>query len=559
MAEKFNMGRRTFVKGSLAASVLATLAACNGGGNTPAEGSDQGSTEPANEGNMLSFYLTEPVCIEPYNLQENQGTSVGMQLFDSLTDYDFEAGELICVAAESFEPNEDATEFVFHLREGAKFHNGEDVDAAAFKRGWERICNPNTREGDPSVISYHLSMVEGYDAMQDGSATELSGVTADGLTLTVKLSSAYADFPFVCAHPALAPVPQAALDDPEGFYKAPIGNGPFQMDGEWVNDQFISIKRYDDYYGEPATLDSVYFNIQKDVDTAYREFEAGNIDVVDIPTSRISEAVEKYGESEDGYHITPGHQCALGPQTSTYYIVVNVQDEVMKDVNLRKAVSLAINRQAICDNLFEGTRTPADNIVPPGIAGYEEGAWEYAKYDKDAAIAILDEFYPADDDGKRGLSLVLSCNSGGGHEDIMASIQADLAAVGIDATIDTAEWGTYLDNLQNGDYQFGRLGWIADYPIMDNFLFPLFYTGNGDNRSQYSNPDVDAKMMEARTITDDDERIAKLQEVNKMIAEDMPAIPVMFYRGTFVGSERVGDLYIDPQGKPNFERATVAE
>lgn len=557
MADKnFTMGRRTFVKGSLAASAIATLAACSNGGTAPAAGS--GGEAPSGE-NMISYFLTNPVCIEPYNLQENQGTSVGMQLFDSLTDYDFKKGELFCDAAESFEVNEDATEFTFKLREGATFHNGDPVDAASFKRGWERICNPNTREGDPSVIAYHLGMVKGYTEMQEGGATELEGVeVVDDLTLKVTLTEAYADFPFVCAHPALAPVPQAALDDPEAFFLAPIGNGPFMMDGEWVADQYISIKRYDDYYGEPAKLDSVYFNIQKDDETAYREFEAGNIDVVTIPTSRISEAISNFGESEDGYTMTPGHQCVLGEQTSTYYLCVNVQDETLKDPELRKAISMAINRQAICDTLFEGIRSPADNIVPPGIAGYEEGAWEYSRYDVDAAKAILDEKYPADGDGKRSLKLTLSCNSGGGHEDIMASIQADLSAVGIDAEIDTAEWATYLDKLQNGDYQFGRLGWIADYPIMDNFLYPLFYTGNGDNRSQYSNAEVDKGIDEARKIIDDDERIAALQAVNKLIGEDMPAIPVMFYKGNFVGSEHVGELYHDPQGKPNFDTATVA-
>lgn len=552
------MSRRTFVGGSLAASALATLAGCATAGNS--DGGSDGSGV-VSSGNMLTYYINNPVCIEPYNVQEDQGTTVEYQLFDTLLDYDFEKNEIVPLAAESYEVSEDATQFTFHLVEGAKFHNGDAVDAASFKRSWERICNPNTRENDPSVISYHLSMVKGYDEMQAGNAEALEGVEAvDDLTLKVTLTQSYADFPYVCTHPALAPVPQAALDDVEGFYLAPIGNGPFQMDGAWEDGQYISIKRFDDYYGEKkATLDSVYFNIQKDLETAYKEFQAGNIDIASIPTSQTTSAVDTYGESSDGYTITPGSQVLLGDEPSTYYLCVNVKDEVLQDVNLRKAISLAINRQAICDTLFDGTRSPAGNIIPPGINGYEEGAWEYSKYDVDAATKILDENYPADDDGDRGISITLMCNSDGGHAQIMESIQGDLANVGITAEISTEEWAAYLDDLQAGNYQIGRLGWIADYPIMDNFLYPLFYTGNGDNRSQYSNTEVDKAMMDARSVIDDDQRTSALQAVNKTIGEDMPVIPLMYYKHGMVGSERIESLYIDPQKKPDFAAATVTD
>ena len=148
------MGRRAFVGGTLAASSMAFLAACGKKGGD-ASGSESGST--------LNFYINNPVCIDPYNVQEDQGTQVEYQLFDALTSYDAEKGEIVPLACESFEANDDATEFTFKIKK-AKFHNGDDVTSKSFKLGWERLVNTKSAiatEYGPSEVSYHLSMVEG--------------------------------------------------------------------------------------------------------------------------------------------------------------------------------------------------------------------------------------------------------------------------------------------------------------------------------------------------------------------------------------------------------------
>ena len=156
--------------------------------------------------------------------------------------------------------------------------------------------------------------------------------------------------------------------------------------------------------------------------------------------------------------------------------------------------------------------------------------------------------------------MTLSYNQDGGHKEIMESIIGDLAKVGVTATSDTPEWSALLEQYQNFNYQFGRLGWIADYPIMDNFLYPLFHSDSlgGDNRSGYSNPEFDAKVDEARTTVDDEERVAKMQEADAMVAADCPVIPVMFYTHTIVGSDRVKYLYVDPQKHADLGTAELA-
>ena len=539
------VSRRTFVKGSLAASALAALAAC--GKNNNAASTNDGTVK-ASEGGTFKFYISDPVAIDHYNLQESEGTQVGHVLFDSLVEWDWDKGEVKAKAAESWEINDDNTVFTFHLKD-AKFHNGDPVTSESFKRGWQRLVD--TTMTTPGEIGYHLAPVVGYDEMAAGEATELIGLTCpDDKTFVVTLKEPMADFLAVCCHPGLAPAPQAAIDDAANYLLAPIGNGPFMMDGKWESGQYINVKRFDDYYGDKPALDAINFSIQKDPKTAYSELEAGNMDFCQIPTGRFAELTEKYGSSVDGYTISPSRQTLAGAEASVYYLAVNLEDETMANKDLRHAIGLAINRQNIVDTLYEGVREPADNVFPP-IIDKKGGSWEYAKYDPEAAKKIIDE------KGLAGTTIKLSYNSGGGHEDIMSCIQADLTAVGLNVEQDTKEWAAYLQGLTDGDFQMGRLGWIADYPTLDNFIFPNFYSTADNNYSRYNNPEVDAAIDDARKIVDEDDRKDAYRKINQMIADDMPIIPIMFYAHQHVASDRVNELYYNAQGIADLGHASL--
>lgn len=539
------VSRRTFVKGSLAASALAALAACGKNNNGA---SANGGTVKASEGGTFKYYISDPVAIDHYNLQESEGTQVGHVLFDSLVEWDWDKGDVKAKAAESWEINDDNTVFTFHLKD-AKFHNGDPVTSESFKRGWQRLVD--TSMTTPGEIGYHLAPVVGYDEMAAGEATELTGLTCpDDKTFVVTLKEPMADFLAVCCHPGLAPAPQAAIDDAANYLLAPIGNGPFMMDGKWESGQYINVKRFDDYYGDKPALDAINFSIQKDPKTAYSELEAGNMDFCQIPTGRFAELTEKYGSSVDGYTISPSRQTLAGAEASVYYLAVNLEDETMANKDLRHAIGLAINRQNIVDTLYEGVREPADNVFPP-IIDKKGGSWEYAKYDPEAAKKIIDE------KGLAGTTIKLSYNSGGGHEDVMSCIQADLTAVGLNVEQDTKEWAAYLQGLTDGDFQMGRLGWIADYPTLDNFIFPNFYSTADNNYSRYNNPEVDAAIDDARKISDEDERKDAFRKINQMVADDMPIIPIMFYAHQHVASDRVNELYYNAQGIADLGHASL--
>ena len=538
------MNRRTFLAGTAAVAGMLAVAGTGVSANVA-------KADEAKQGGTLKFYLTNPVAIEPFGAEENQGVEVIQNLFDPLCTYNWNESKVEPLACESYEANDDATQFTFHLRKDGKFHNGQPVTSKDFKYAWERLCKHDFAPA-PSALGYKLAQVKGADEMMAGNADELDVECPDDYTLVVNLKAAFADFPSIVSEAATAPVPAGCTDTEEDFQKfrlAPIGNGPFQMDGEWADGQYINLKRFDDYWGEKPLIDGINFAIFKDEDTAWTEFQAGTLDWTAVPASLFPMAVQQYGEADDdGYVANPGKQTFNGEECSIYYLICNNKDEVMGNPDVRKGISCAINRKAICDSVLQNTKSPAANILVPGVPGYEEGAWDNcpAEGDKDKANEFFDKAgYPMKD-GSRGLTITLGCNGGAGHEDIMAMIQADLAQCGVSANIESSEWAAYIDKLQSFDYQIGRLGWVVQVPYADGLLQPLFYTGAGDNNSGYSNPNFDAAIDKARSVVDDDERTKAYQEANKIVAEDFPVIPMFFYNHTYVASSRVHNMYLNP-------------
>ena len=544
---------------------LAVSVAASGCSPKTTETADKPAEAKAVKGGTLNYYINEPAYIDPYNTQESEGTNVGQMLFDSLTEVDTKTNTVVGAAAESWTANADNTVFTFKLVPGAKFHDGTPVTAESFVFAWTRLADPKTNPKDPSVVSYHLSAVMGFTELSEGKATTLTGVKAvDDTTFEVTLAKPFADFPFVTAHPALAPVPADAVAkgiDVNGeivkFAEMPVGNGPFKMTEPWKHDQYIKVARNEDYYGTKANLDGVNFQIFKDEETAFREFQAGTVDFTSIPSGQVKPAVEQYGEAADGYTVNPGKQVLLGAETAVYYIVLNTKDATLAKPEVRKAINMAINRQAICDSIYEGTRKPATNIGPPGVVGYEDGAWKSSTYDVEGAKKALADAGFADGAGIPEMTITF--NSGSGHEDVMQLVQADLAKVGIKTKLQGGEWAQYLKQLDEGDFQLGRLGWTADYPIYDNFLYPIFETNSGDNKSKFSDPEIDKALVAVRSEPDVDKRIAEYQRINDTIQMSDAVVPLMYYAHRHVGSARVNNLTYSSMGLAALDKCWLTD
>jgi len=521
---------------ALAVAVVLTVAAlavsaCGGDDSTGTTG--EGGKPVA--GGIFNYFIIEPSFIDPYNGQESEGIQVIQSVFDSLVAFDPLTSKVLPAAAESWEPNADASVWTFHLNKKDKFHNGRTVTAADFKYAWERICDPN----GGSEISYHLDAVKGYQAMQDGTATELEGVKViDDYTLEVTLSYPFGDFLKWVGHPTLGPVPKEEVEkDPKAFAEMPIGNGPFKMAAPWQHDQLIQVVRSDDYYGEKAYLDGVDFKIFKDEETAYLEFQAGNLDFTQVPTGQLEAAKAQYGASANGWTVSPGKQVVTGAYLGVNYTILMTENEFLKNADLRRALSLAINRQALCDTIYEGARKPATGMVSEGVEGYLPDQWPYAKYDVAQAKQLLEKAgYP----GGQGLpEFSIIYNTGSGHEKVYALVQADWAAIGVKTKLEGIEWAQFLDTRDAGDFTISRSGWVADYPSADNFLWPELSSESADNDGLYKNPAFDQLLTEARQTADPAARTAKYQEAERMAGEDSPVIPLVNYAHKDVGSDRI--------------------
>ena len=550
------ISRRAMLAGSTVAAAAA-LAGCKKSDADGTAASTGGSSDA-----VLTYHIENPTGIEPYTLEDENAVAVAFNLFDALTYYDYKTGELTDLVAESHTHSDDDTVWTFKIRKGTKFHDGSEVTAKSFAYAWRRLCNPSTGE-QPSNVSYHLAMVKGYEDVTAGTATELSGVTCpDDYTLQVELSQPYADFDYVCAAPVLSPVPEGAGtgDDYTAFAHSPIGNGPFKMKGEWEDGQYVETEAFADYAnGEAPKVAGVRFNIYKDSNTAYKELDADSLDCSLVPITATKQAKGSYGESEDGYTATPDHQFLGGAMLYTQFLAFNVNDPVMSDVRVRQALSLAINRQAICDAIYEGSAQPADDILPSSMEGYREGAWAYAAYDPDKAAKLLDEAgYAADANGKRNLSFKFMTNAAN-TQDEYQSMQADWQKLGIDVEIDKVEYAAMYQSYLDGTYSVGARAWYADYPIADNYLYPLFHTGNGDNVSHFADDKFEQLIDAARATADHDERVKAMQAADDYVSELMPYAPLNYRALARCTDRRVSSLTVTPQILPLLSEASISE
>jgi oligopeptide transport system substrate-binding protein len=536
-------GRKAFRLSALALTLALVAGACgggNGGDNGGAQGTDGDPVSGGVLTDLQNFASGEPQHLDPGLSSSIQDSQPGQLIFDGLTENDYKTGELKPMVAESFSSNEDSTVWTFKLRRGVTFSNGDPVLPSDFKYAWERVVQKEFG----SKVAYHFDPIKGKAAVDEGTTKELSGVRADdaNMTLTVEMAFPYSAFAATTSHLVFSPVPknvvQALPDQTKWEQGIMIGNGPFKMKEAWQHDRSVTLVRNETYWGglnnHKAYLDEIVFRISKDVDSAFADFEAGNGHTGYIPPGRFAEAKAKYAGRN-----------ATEPSLGAYYWVFNMKDPAVggpDNKKLREAIALAIDRQAIVDTVYNGSRRVATGLTPPGLPGYKEGLDRESGRDLERAKTLMREY------GKTPPTIKINFNAGSGHEPVATIVQANLRDIGINSELDPRDRTTYFNTLRQGTGQFARAGWIGDYVSYDNWTYPLYHSKSigGDNLAHYSNPAVDTLIDNARKTRDEGERNRMYQEAERLMLEDQAMVPLNWYTGSIVYAPDVRNFIQSP-------------
>jgi len=521
------------------------------------------TTEAAPEGGELidgaQLIADNLSSYDPGQVQTLDESQVTTAIYDGLTDFDFTDKtnpKLKGLVAEKWEANKDASEFTFTIKKNQVFSNGDPVLPSSFKYAWVR----NGQKDFASPYGYLINYVKGGAKLQKGDVNNLDdAIKADdsAMTLKVTMEKPQADFPAIVSHPFFGPLPEkevSKLTDQTQWNKmVMIGNGPFKMDKP-ASDQEVVLVRNDKWSGnvlgdKKAKLDKITFKISKDQDTAYTDFEAGNLMTATIPSGRFGDAMQKYGNTVKSQTL------------GSYHFDFGFKDPQLggeKNVKLREAISLAIDREEINKKVYEGTRNAnPSGVVMPGIPGFKDGLCKYCKYDKDAAQKAFDEWKS----GGNALSepITIDFNTGAGHQDVVAIIIENLKAIGIEAKTNLVS-EKYFTAMPKGGCHLCRAGWYADYPTYGNFMFDLYSSDSldGNNMGSFSDPKFDDLVGKAQSEPDDAKRAKLYQDAETYLLNDAVAVvPINWYTGDQAYSDNVTNYDQPPLGIIMWERVGV--
>ena len=507
-------------------------------------------------GNITVTYKDDVATLDPAIGYDWQNWSMIKSLYDGLMDYEPGTTELRPGLAESYEISDDGMVFTFKLRDGVQFHNGRVMTADDVKYSLDRVTNPKTQ----SPGAGFFGSIAGYEAISSGETESLSGVKViDDQTVEITLSRPDATFLHVMGLNFASVVAKEAVEAAGAdFGKTAMGTGAFKL-ADWTIGQKLIFAKNENYWREGLPyLDTVTFEVGQEPIVALLRLQSGEVDVPGdgIPPAKFQEVMNDPAQAA---------RVIEGGQLHTGYITLNVKMPPFDNVDVRKAVNMAINKERITQ-VINGRAVPATQPLPPSMPGYTEGYEGYA-YDPDAAKALLADAGFAD-----GFETELFVMNTDPNPRIAQAIQQDLSKIGIKASIQSLAQASVIAAGGEPDQApmiwSGGMAWIADFPDASNFYGPILgcdgAVQGGWNWSWYCNADIDAMAVKADSMTDPakvDERLKMWSDVYMKVMEDAPWVPVFNEQRYTMKSERMGGddkLYVDPVSIPvNYDYVYV--
>lgn len=507
---------------------------------------DAATEDTASDGdfNITVNLASEPMTMDPALNSSVDGGIMALHLFEGLMKWE-DSGEVA-------NGTDGTVTYTFKLRDGIKWSDGKDVTAGDFEYSWKRLVNPETA----ADYNYMLDGVVNANEIMAGEKDpdELAAKALDDKTFEVTLVNDLNYFEELCAFPAMMPVREDMIEkagDQWTFDTATyISNGAYKLK-EWTHNSQIVVEKNENYYDvENLGPETITFKLMDDQNAMLSGFNSGELDFIeDVPQAEIANLIAS-GDMKIVDYI------------GTYYVCFQTQKAPFDDPRVRKAFSLAIDRTYIVNQVTQSGQVEAGGFVPSGVYDadgaegddfrtvggdyYKPTDADYEANCDEARQLLADAGYP---NGEGFPVVEYLYNTSDAHKAVAEALQFMWEEeLGVKVTLNNQEWAAFLQTRKDGDYSIARNGWIADYNDPISFL-DMWMTGGGNNDAQYANDDYDALIKQAKTTTDNAERMDLLHQAeDKLIGEDNVLAPLYFYTQKYMLADGIEGMYYCPLG-----------
>jgi ABC-type transport system substrate-binding protein len=486
--------------------------------------------------------IGDPQSLDPAFIADEVSRAVGMNIFAGLLTTD-EKGKVVGDLAEDWEVSPDGTVYTFNLRKGVLFHNGREVTAEDVAFSMKRCLDPAA--GSP--VAHFLLDIDGAAEVLEGAAEDVRGISVvDTHRIMITLSEPRPFFLARMTTPAVWVVPREEVGEgfPAWTSGKPVGAGPFVVDEVRPGDRII-LNPFNDYYGGRPALDTVEMVVVTDPSVALFMYTQGELDYTRLMPAEVVQVREETELSKDLKEY---------PLASTFLLGLNKDKyEPFSDVRVRQAVSLALDREELCDVVWLGTRAPAAGVFAPGMPGYVARRFEV---DLERAKALLWESGYEDPSRMPQLTITAPSIMEGKvmAEYIAHSLQEGL---GMPVGVELLEMGAFLEKLYAYDLPLVPVGWVADYLDPDAFMNSLWHSKSPYNMVRFASAEMDSILEEAARTQDEEERLSLYERAEDIALEDCSWIPLFYERSIVLVKPYVKGLRHNMMGVLPLDGVTI--
>ena len=467
-------------------------------------------------GGVLRRLWSDPPTLDPHLSGDTTSAGVVVEIYSGLVALNTDL-QLVPDVADRWEISQDGKTYTFYIRDNARFHDGKPITASAFKWSLERAASPDTAS---PVADTYLSDIVGVDDVLEGRTTDIAGVRViDDRTLQIEIDAPKAYFLAKMTYPTAYVLDRENVEaGGNSWTDSPNGSGPFRL-AEYTVGEVIVLERNENFYLEPPHLDSVIMNLAGGQSMAM--YENDEIDITGVGLFELDRVLDPTEPLNKELVIAP-------PSFTTFYIGFNASEPPFDDPKFRQALTHAVDKDLIANEVLSTLVTPAYGVLPPGFPGYNADL-EGLQFDPDLARQLLSESKYADADTRPRIVVTVPGTGGSIGLDMEVVIEMWRQELEVEVEIQQVEWATYLQDLNANKFQaFGGSGWQADYPDPQDFLDILFHTDSKQNHTSYSNPDLDAILEQARTEPDVERRVELYHQAEDLIVQDAPLLPLWY-------------------------------